>query len=88
MEVWVRPDIWMFVRIRFDDKDGQLLKVMTLENIAQIDSFWTPHRLHVKNEQNNHQTIVEFSDVRYNIGIDNGMFSPRRLTKEKLCFRP
>ncbi len=88
MEVWVRPDIWMFVKIRFYDKKDNHLKDLTIENIEQIDDIWTPHKLHVNNRQTKHQTIITFGDVRYNIRLDNGMFSPRRLTKGEPCFRP
>ncbi len=88
MEVWVRPDIWMFVKIRFYDKKDNHLKDLTIENIEQIDDIWTPHKFHVNNRQTKHQTIITFGDVRYNIRLDNGMFSPRRLTKGEPCFRP
>jgi outer membrane lipoprotein-sorting protein len=87
MEVWVHPEIWMFVKIRFYDRNEKPLKDLTIGDIEQIDGFWTPRKFHMTNIQKNHQTIVTFSHIRYNIQLDNGLFSSRRLTKGEPCFR-
>ncbi|PID56618.1 outer membrane lipoprotein-sorting protein [candidate division KSB3 bacterium] len=80
-ELWIRPDIWVTVKARFYDKKGKFLKELTTGNIEQIDGIWTVGRMHMVNEQKKHQTIFNFTDMTYNTGIDDDVFSQRRLTK-------
>jgi outer membrane lipoprotein-sorting protein len=94
IEVWVRPDIWMFVKIRFYDEGDTPLKELTIAKIEPIKSsdesneiYWTPTKLQMQNLRENKRTTITFSDVAYNVDLDPGKFSKRQLTKEEPCFR-
>ena len=80
-EMWIRPDIWVMMKAKFYDKKGKFLKELTASNIEQIDGIWTIGKMHMVNDQNNHQTIFNFSNMTYNTGIDDDVFSQRRITK-------
>ena len=80
-EMWIRPDIWVMVKAKFYDKKGKFLKELTTENIEQIDGIWTVGKMHMKNEQKKHQTIFTFKNMTYNTGLDDDIFSQRRITK-------
>ncbi len=80
-EMWVRPDIWMTVKAKFYNKKGKYLKELIVGDIEEIDGIWTAKTMHMKNEKKNHQSIFTFSNYAYNTGIDDDIFSQRRLTK-------
>lgn len=80
-EMWVRPDIWMGIRMTFFDKKLKFLKELTLSDIEQIDGIWTAQTMTMENEQKNHKTVFKFSNITYNNGLEDDIFSQRRLTK-------
>lgn len=80
-EMWVRPDIWIMVKAKFYDKKGEFLKELSTGDVEEIDGIWTIKKMHMVNEQKNHQTIFQFSNISYNTGLDDDIFSQRRLTK-------
>ncbi len=80
-EMWIRPDNWVGIKTVFYDKKLKLLKELTMSDIEQIDGFWTMKTMTMVNEQKKHTTIFKFSDITYDSGLDDDMFSQRRLTK-------
>jgi len=80
-ERWVRPDIWMVVKVKFFDKKLTFLKELILSDIEQINGIWTAKTMTMVNDQEKHTTVFKFSNVKYNSGIDDEVFSERRLTK-------
>ncbi len=80
-EMWVRPDIWVLVKAKFYDKKGRFLKELTTGDIEEINGVWTVKTLKMNNEQKKHSTIFTFSNIAYNTGLDDDIFSQRRLTK-------
>ncbi|MCP4401881.1 MAG: outer membrane lipoprotein-sorting protein [bacterium] len=80
-EVWIRPDNWLMVKAKFYDKKGKYLKELLAGDIEEIDGIWTAKTMHMVNEQKNHQTIFTFSNHAYNTGLEDDIFSQRRLTK-------
>lgn len=80
-EMWVRPDIWMPIKGKFFDEKLNFLKELTVTDIQQIDGIWTAHALKMVNEKEKHTTVFKFSNVKHNTGLDDEMFSERRMTK-------
>lgn len=80
-EMWVRPDIWMGLKMKFYDKKLKFLKDLTLSDIEQIDGIWTAKTMTMVNEQEKHKTVFHFSNITYNSGLDDEIFSQRRLEK-------
>lgn len=80
-EIWVRPDIWMMVKAVFYDKKMKLLKELTASDFEEIDGIWTAKTMQMNNIQKKHQTIFTFTDVSYNAGLDDNIFSQRQLTR-------
>ncbi len=81
VETWIRPDIWMTVKSKFFDKKKRFLKELTVNDIEEIDGIWRAKTMTMVNEKKKHKTILKFSNVQYNSGIDDDIFSQRRLTK-------
>jgi outer membrane lipoprotein-sorting protein len=80
-EMWVRPDIWMALKMKFYDKKLNFLKELILSDIEQINGIWTAKTMAMTNDQEKHKTVFKFSNIKYNSGIDDDTFSERRLTK-------
>jgi outer membrane lipoprotein-sorting protein len=80
-EVWIRPDNWVMVKAVFYDKKLKLLKELTVSDIDQVDGIWTAHTLTMDNIQKKHKTIFNIDNVRYNTGLEDDLFSQRRIQK-------
>jgi outer membrane lipoprotein-sorting protein len=78
---WIIPDKWMATRLEFYDKKGALLKVLEVSDIRSVDGFWTPHKLHMHNLQENHQTIIEVEEVKFNKVLTEDIFSTNTLQR-------
>jgi len=48
---------------------------------VQVDGFWAIGKMSMENVQTNHKTILEFSDLKYNIPLDAKTFTVPRLER-------
>jgi len=79
---WIRKDIFIATKIEFYDKKGEFLKRLHAFNIEKIDEIWTTRRMEMENVQKKHTTVLEFENVKYNIGLKDNIFTERNLIKE------
>ena len=78
---WIRKDCLFAHKVEFYDKMGNLLKTLTISDIKKIDGFWTAQKMHIINHQTDHQTILLMSETKYNIEIDENLFTVSNLEK-------
>ena len=78
---WIRRDCLVAHKVEYYDKMGNLLKTLTISNIKKIEGFWTAQKMHIVNHQTNHQTILLISETKYNIKIDETLFTVAKLEK-------
>jgi outer membrane lipoprotein-sorting protein len=69
------------VKAVFYDKKLKLLKELTVKDIDQIDGIWTAQTMMMDNIQKKHKTVFRFSNFRYNTGLEDDLFSQRRIQK-------
>lgn len=81
MKMWVRKDDYMPLKLEFYDEEGKLQKIMTNKNYRDIDSHLTPEEIVMENVKKGTKTILELSDVEYNIKLDDQIFTTRFLTR-------
>ena len=79
---WVRPDIWMPVKIEFYDKNDELLKIMTVNKIEKIQDIWTTTDSEMENVQEDRKTVLIINNIKYNVSIPDDYFTERYLEKE------
>jgi outer membrane lipoprotein-sorting protein len=76
---WIDKDNFVLRREQYFDKRNEPYKVFTADEVKQVQGLWTTLRRTMKNLQNGHRTEVTFSQVEYNVGIPDDLFSERSL---------
>lgn len=77
---WIMKDNFVGLKREFYDEDGDLLKTLTVIDYKKISGYWTILKTEMKNVQKNHRTIMEFSDIQINTGIENSKFTERSMS--------
>ncbi len=78
---WIDPNVWISRKSEYWDVAGNALKTIQTSDIRQIDGIWTVHRIEAKNHKTGHQTVFEFSNVKYEKDIAEKYFTQRRLKR-------
>ncbi len=79
-KVWIDANNFLPLKGEYYDKGGKLYKTMTSEKIETIDGIPTVVRGRVDVKGRGH-TIIEFSDIKYNIGLNEKIFDERYLRR-------
>jgi outer membrane lipoprotein-sorting protein len=83
--LWLDRKDATFRKIEFyDKKDGALLKTLVLSGFETIDKVPTAHRIEMTNAKKGSKTTLEASDVRYNRGLGDEVFTERTLERGKV----
>ena len=78
---WLTTDDLVMVKFEMYDKDGHLEKLLTLSDIRNVGGIPTAFRWEMKNEQNGSRTVVEFSEIKYDTGLSDDLFTQRSLER-------
>jgi len=78
---WVMKDKWIGVKKEFYDSAGKLLKVLSVKKYQEIQGILTILEAQMHNVQTGHKTIMETSDVQYNTGVKDDLFSERMMRR-------
>jgi outer membrane lipoprotein-sorting protein len=83
--MWLDRKDSMFRKIEFyDKKDGALVKTLVLAVFKTIENLPTPHRVEMTNAKKGTKTTLEASEVRYNRGLGDEVFTERTLERGKV----
>ncbi len=83
-KVWVRQDNFVIIRAINYIKAGKKLKFMMVKGLKKIDGIWTATEMQMttkKGKKTLHKTTFKFSDVKYNQGLEESLFTTRTLEK-------
>lgn len=80
-ESCVDDTIWMTRRSKFWDLQNNLLKTTHFKDISQVQGIWTAHTIDVENHKTGHHTIFTFSDVDYDEGVKDSVFTQNALKR-------
>lgn len=78
---WIRQDCLIPIKVEYYDNMGNLHRVLEMTNIEKIDGFWVAKKMHMKNVQTDHQTILLINDPKYNTKLDESKFNVSTLEK-------
>ncbi|MDR1410798.1 MAG: outer membrane lipoprotein-sorting protein [Spirochaetaceae bacterium] len=79
--IQVRKDSYTIASIDYYDRQNRLLKELRVSGIRQIDGIWTAGKMEMSNVQNKHSTIIEMSDIRFNVPLDDSLFTAANLER-------
>jgi outer membrane lipoprotein-sorting protein len=69
------------MKMEFYDKDDKLYRLIESKKVEKIQDFHTVVQSVVTNLKTDSKTEMEFSDVKYNIGLDDSIFTERYLQR-------
>ncbi len=81
VEQCVDDTIWMVRQSKMWDMQGRPLKTIHSKDIRQVQDIWTQHELEVSNHKTGHHTRFTFSEVRYNEGVNDRLFTQNALKR-------
>jgi hypothetical protein len=79
--IWVRKDSFLIAAVDYYDRQDRLLKTLRVSGIGQIDGIWTARKMEMTNELDNHSTVIELSDIRFNLPLDDSLFAAAGLER-------
>ena len=82
-KVWVCKETCMVIHVEYYNRVG-LLKVLTCGKIDKIDGIWTACEMVMENKQENHKTVMEFSEISYNKPVKDSLFSVASIKKGRI----
>lgn len=77
----VDDKIWMVRRSKVWDLQDNLLKTIYFRDISKVQDIWTAHITEVENHATGHHTKFTFSNVSYDNGVKDSIFSKATLRR-------
>ena len=78
---WIDTTNFLPLKEEFYDKQNELYRQFEAGEIQEIDGIPTVTRRIVKNVKSGHRTEVSFEEIKYNLGIEDDIFSERYLRR-------
>jgi hypothetical protein len=75
------PKDLLILRREFFDKNGDKVKVWTIDKVEQIDGIWTLTGQEMQDLKSKTKSRLDVSDVKYNAELPDVMFTPKYLTR-------
>lgn len=76
---WIDQEHYLPLKEEYVDARGVTTRVFTADEVAQVGGHWTVTKRTMKNLQTGHRTEVVFTDVAYDVGLNDDLFSERYL---------
>lgn len=81
IRVAIDPKDLLVLRRDFFDQKGEPLKVWKVEKIQQINGYWTPLIQDMRNTQEQVESRLEITEIKYNVELDDAIFTPEHLRR-------
>jgi len=78
---YVWKNKWIGLKKEFYNQEGELLKVLTVNEIVEIDGILTIVDNEMHNLKSDHRTILRNTEVEYNTEVDKNLFSERMMKR-------
>jgi hypothetical protein len=76
---WVDQERWLPLRERYFNAKGELIREFTADDVQEVSGRWTAVKRTMKNIQSGHSTEVVFDQPKYDVGLEEEIFSERYL---------
>jgi outer membrane lipoprotein-sorting protein len=79
--VWIDKNTYMPMKAEYVDKSGNKYREVETLEVMEIQGFPTVTKSRVRDLANGGETVSEFTDIEYNIGLDEKIFTERYLRR-------
>lgn len=79
--IWVHKDTFLPIKIEYFDKNGEKYREYTALGVETIQGFPTVTKASMKNLKTGSETIMTYSDVKYDLDLPDDIFTERYLRK-------
>lgn len=73
--LWVRKDNFVVQACEFYNKQNVLQRVLTCENVYELEGIWTTGKMTMKNVITGSSTVLQMDNVQYNQEIQDSIFT-------------
>lgn len=81
---WVDQDSLVQVKAEFYDKQSELQKVLTVEELEKIDGYWIAKKFKMDNLQKKHTTVINIKKTEYDKDLPDSLFRVSSLENGKI----
>ena len=78
---WIRKDCLIPVKVEYYDKLGKLHRIFEQSKIQKVDGFWIALEMNMENVQTSHKTRLIIENPKFNIDINEKLFTVSKLEK-------
>jgi outer membrane lipoprotein-sorting protein len=78
---WIHKTTFVVVMQEYYDKDGQKYRTYKALGMKQIDGYWTVTKSEMADLKTKSNTVLEYDNVKYNLGIPEDVFTERYLRR-------
>jgi len=82
--IWYQKDNYQVLKVEFYDRQDSLSRELTCSDIKQIDGIWTTGKMFMKNLKKDHSTLLEMKDTKYNLSLDDSIFTVSAIERGKV----
>ena len=79
--IWLRTADLVVLRYSMHDGAGRRQKVLSLSDLRPVGTIPSAFRMEMQNVGAGSRTAVEFSDIKYNVGLADDLFTQRALER-------
>jgi outer membrane lipoprotein-sorting protein len=85
-KVWIHRQSFIPVKIEYYDNRGEKYRVYEALKVETIQGYPTVIKSRMKNLRTQGETVIDYSDVKYNIGLPEEIFTERYLRRAPLQY--
>ncbi len=79
--IWIDKNNFLPVKAEYIDKSGKPYRLVEALAVADVQGFATVTKSRVKDLAGGGETVMEFGQVSYNLGLDESLFTERYLRR-------
>jgi outer membrane lipoprotein-sorting protein len=85
-KMWVHRSTFVMVKAEYYDKNGAKYREYEAIEVKTIEGYPTVTKSRMKDLRTNGNTVIEYSDLKYNIGLPEDVFTERYLRRPPLQY--
>jgi outer membrane lipoprotein-sorting protein len=85
-KMWIHRGTFLPTKVVYYDAKGKQQRVMTVDSVTKVQGYTTVEKMTMENLASGTKTVVEYSGVRYDIGLPDNVFTERYLRRAPLKY--